>query len=148
MRGLKSFIYVLLWSGQPEFWVNLRKSVLLTHLHVLVFVLEVHEPMVGSDSLTELAQVYTHGNEILPDLPSLIITLERFLKGAECLLPGTHTHETKSVCLAELWQVAAHGWIQLYGRTTFCVFLSKKGFWQTIHVAKNRCYLQKTKRKF
>lgn len=72
-------------------WEKLR----LTHLHVLVFVLEVHEPMVGSDSLTELAQVYTHSDEILPDLPSLIITLERFLKGAERLLPATHTQNRK-----------------------------------------------------
>lgn len=59
--------------------------------------------MVGSNSLTELAQVYTHSDEILPDLPSLIITLERFLKGAERLLPTTHTHKTEgSVRLAEL----------------------------------------------
>lgn len=75
---------------------------MLTHLHVLVFVLEVHEPMVGSDSLTELTQVYTHGNEILPDLPSLIITLERFLKGAERLLPATHTHmKQKHQCVQQ-----------------------------------------------
>lgn len=61
-----------------------------THLHVLVFVLQVHEPMVRSDSVAELAQIYTHSDEVLPDLPSLIITLECFLKSAERLLPATH----------------------------------------------------------
>lgn len=143
MRGLKSSIYVFksLVGADVEFWVNLRKSVTLTHLHVLVFVLEVHEPMVGSDSLTELAQVYTHSNEILPDLPSLIITLERFLKGAERLLPGTHTHETKSLCLAELLLAeVAHGWIKLCMAEPSFAFSSLKSFfgklpmWQSITV--------------
>ncbi len=83
---------------QKEFGVKPRKTVRLTHLHILEFVLEVHEPMVGSNSLTELAQVYTHSDEILPDLPSLIITLERFLKGAERLLPTTHTKQ-KDQCV-------------------------------------------------
>ncbi len=83
---------------QKKFGVKPRKTVRLTHLHILEFVLEVHEPMVGSNSLTELAQVYTHSDEILPDLPSLIITLERFLKGAERLLPTTHTKQ-KDQCV-------------------------------------------------
>lgn len=103
---VRHFIWWKLFGNvckKKEFGVKLRKTVRLTHLHVLVFVLEVHEPMVGSDSLTELAQVYTHRDEILPDLPSLIITLERFLKGAERLLPTTHTHKKeRSVCLAKL----------------------------------------------
>lgn len=95
---VRHFIWWKLFGNvckKKEFGVKLRKTVRLTHLHVLVFVLEVHEPMVGSDSLTELAQVYTHRDEILPDLPSLIITLERFLKGAERLLPTTHTQNRK-----------------------------------------------------
>lgn len=96
-----------------KFRVFLRITVMLTHLHVLVFVLELHEPMVGSDSFTELAQIYTHRNEILPDLPSLIITLERFLKGAECLLPATHT-QNKNISVFNRTTVnVSSSWMQI-----------------------------------
>lgn len=105
-----------------------RLTVTSTHLHVLVFVLQVHEPMVRSDSFTELAQIYTHSDEVLPDLPSLIITLECFLKSAERLLPATHkritpvfiTDTTRSALLLDVV------WISVNKKYSFVASLQQR----------------------
>ena len=43
--------------------------------------------MVGLDALGELAHVDAHGEEVLPDLPVLVVTLESLLQRSEGLVP-------------------------------------------------------------
>ena len=47
--------------------------------------------MVGLDALGELAHVDAHGEEVLPDLPVLVVTLESLLQRSEGLFPVRQT---------------------------------------------------------
>ena len=57
------------------------------HLHVLVLLPELHEVVVGLDGLGELSHVDAHREEVLTDLPVLVVTLQSFLERTERLRP-------------------------------------------------------------
>lgn len=48
------------------------------YLEVLVVVPEVHQPVVRADGFTEVSDVGADSDVVLPDLPMLEVTLERF----------------------------------------------------------------------
>ena len=49
------------------------------HLDVLVVFPEVHQTMIGLDGFGKVPDVSAHGDEVLPDLPVFVVTLQGFL---------------------------------------------------------------------
>lgn len=49
------------------------------HLYVLVVFPEVHQTVIGLDGFSKVPDVDAHGDEVLPDLPVFVVTLEGFL---------------------------------------------------------------------
>ena len=77
-----------LTDWQPAVW---RVGGAGAHLHVLVLFPELHEVVVGLDGLRELSHVDAHREEVLPDLPVLVVTLQSFLERTERLRPERET---------------------------------------------------------
>lgn len=67
----------------------------VTHLDVFVLLSQVHESVVGPDGLAELAHVDADGQEVLPDLPVLVVALQSLLQGTECLCPEGTQNQTE-----------------------------------------------------
>lgn len=53
------------------------------YLDVLVVFPEVHQTMVGTDGFSKVPDVNAHSDEVLPDLPVFIVTLQGFLQGTK-----------------------------------------------------------------
>ena len=65
--------------------------------------------MVGLDGLCELSHIGANGNEVLPDLPVFVVTLQRLLQGAESLRPDRQW-DRQALELVVPWKVLLHGW--------------------------------------
>lgn len=60
------------------------------YLDILVVLPEVHKTMVGLDGLGKVPNVNTDSDEVLPDLPVFIVTLQSFLQGTESFVSATN----------------------------------------------------------
>lgn len=52
--------------------------------------------MVGLDGFSKVPNVNTHSDEVLPDLPVFIVTLQSFLQGAKSFVSADNRNENKN----------------------------------------------------
>lgn len=110
---------VLLGSGYSYRDLPPGGGTQLRYLDVLVVVPEVHQPVVGSDGFAELPDVDADVDVVLPDLPTLEVTLESFLQGEEGLppeagqqRPGTGTETSITIIKTKTWLQNQRGHIK------------------------------------
>lgn len=72
MLGRHLFLIGLICFYQTEARKSFRKNL---YLNVLVVFPDVHQPVVGLQGFSKSPNVGAHDDEVLPDLPVLVVTL-------------------------------------------------------------------------